>query len=114
MPPAAPTASGPADVQAGAALYGQYCSSCHGARGDGDGPVAAGLDPSPARHSDGEVMNALSDDYLFRVIEGGGPAVGKSPLMTAWGGTLRDGEIRDVVAFIRTLADPPPPGSPGS
>ena len=52
-------------------------------------------------------MNALSDETLFRVISEGGSAVGKSPLMAPWGGTLSDDDIRDVIAFIRTLADPP-------
>ena len=28
-------------------------------------------------------------------------------LMAAWGGSLTDAQIRDVIAFIRTLADPP-------
>jgi mono/diheme cytochrome c family protein len=58
-------------------------------------------------------MNALSDDYLFEVIVKGGAAVGKSPLMAPWGGTLSDDGVRDVIAFIRTLADPPyaPPSS---
>ncbi len=91
----------------GASLYGLYCASCHGARGDGDGPVAQALDPQPARHSDGATMNGLSDDYLFQVIAEGGPAVGKSPLMAPWGGTLDDAQIRALVAFIRTLARPP-------
>jgi mono/diheme cytochrome c family protein len=52
-------------------------------------------------------MNALSDAHLFSVIQKGGPAVGKSQLMAAWGGALTDAQIRDVIAFIRTLADPP-------
>ena len=63
--------------------------------------------PRPARHSDGTTMNALSDDYLFRVIDEGGAAVGKSPLMAPWGGTLSDDQIRSVIVFIRSLADPP-------
>jgi cytochrome c oxidase cbb3-type subunit 3 len=72
--------------------------------------VAAGLDPKPAKHSDGRYMNALSDAHLFRVIQEGGPAVGKSPLMAPWGGTLGDQQIHDLVAFVRSLADPPYPG----
>jgi cytochrome c oxidase cbb3-type subunit 3 len=56
-------------------------------------------------------MNALSDEHLFKVIKEGGPAVGKSPLMTPWGGTLSDDDIHDVVAYIRSIADPPNPGS---
>jgi mono/diheme cytochrome c family protein len=65
------------------------------------------LDPRPARHSDGGHMNGLDDAYLFEVIKRGGPAVGKSPQMAGWAGPLDDAQIRDVIAFIRTLADPP-------
>ncbi len=112
--PSAPSASGGGDASRGAAAYAVYCASCHGARGDGDGPVAAALDPRPAKHSDGATMNALSDEHLFRVIKEGGPAAGKSPLMAAWGGSLSDAQIRDVVAYIRSLADPPYPAGPGT
>lgn len=52
-------------------------------------------------------MNALSNEYLFKVIDEGGAAVGKSPLMAPWGGSLTDAQIWDVVAFVRTLAVPP-------
>jgi mono/diheme cytochrome c family protein len=69
--------------------------------------MAQALDPKPARHSDGAYMNGLSDDYLVRVIRDGGASVGKSPLMAPWGGALNEGQILDVVAYIRTLADPP-------
>lgn len=98
---------GPGSLPEGARLYALYCASCHGARGDGDGPVARGLDPRPARHSDGAYMNALSDEHLHRVIAEGGAAVGKSPLMAPWAGTLDDAQIRSVVAFLRSLAEPP-------
>jgi mono/diheme cytochrome c family protein len=52
-------------------------------------------------------MNALTDDYLVKVIKLGGMAVGKSPNMAPWGGALSDEQILDVVAYIRSLADPP-------
>jgi mono/diheme cytochrome c family protein len=119
-PPVAPAAAAEApaetgavggDAAAGGQQYAVFCASCHGPTGNGDGPVAAGLDPKPARHSDGAYMNALSDGYLFKVIKEGGAAVGKSPLMAPWGGTLSDAQIRDVIAYVRTLAEPPYPGS---
>lgn len=72
--------------------------------GDGDGPMSALLDPKPARHSDAAAMSALSDETLFRVIKDGGPAVGKSPQMAAWGDRLSDETIRDLVAYVRSLA----------
>ena len=99
-----PPTAGPASAAAGAPHYATFCASCHGPTGNGDGPVAAGLNPKPARHSDSAYMGALSDDYLFKVIKQGGVAVGKSPLMAPWGGTLSDADIRDVVAFVRSLA----------
>jgi mono/diheme cytochrome c family protein len=104
--PAAAEAVEP-DVAAGKADYQIFCASCHGPTGDGDGPVAQALDPKPARHSDGNYMNALEDDYLFQVIKFGGASVGKSPMMAPVGGSLSDQQIRNVIAFIRSLADPP-------
>jgi mono/diheme cytochrome c family protein len=84
--------------------YATYCAPCHGSRGGGDGPLARMLVPRPARHSDAVLMDALSDDYLFRLLKEGGPAVGKSPLMGVWGGILSDQQIRNLIAFLRALA----------
>lgn len=121
-PPSEPPAAEPevttidlaaGDAARGAAVYGESCATCHGPTGDGDGPLSATLDPKPARHSDGAYMNALSDEHLVRVIRDGGPAVGKSALMAPWGGLLSDAQIADVVAFLRSIADPPYPGSAG-
>jgi len=102
----------PGDAAAGATMYAIYCASCHGATGDAKTPIADTLDPRPTPHANGEYMNTLTDDYLFRIINGGGTAVGKAPIMPPWGGTLSDAQIRDVMAFVRTLARPPyqPPG----
>ena len=111
--PVALSPAGPGDATAGALSYATFCASCHGKGGCGDGPLAETLDPKPARHCDGDVMNAMEDSYLVEVITRGGPAMGKSPLMAAWGGTLSPQQIQDVVVFIRSLADPPydPPHS---
>ena len=107
QPGATPSAPAAADPAKGAVTYATYCASCHGEKGCGDGPLSATLNPKPARHCDGNVMNGLKDDYLFKVVKEGGQSVGKSPLMAPWGGTLNDAQIHDVVAFVRTLADPP-------
>ena len=114
-PPAPPPAAmapgamapGARDVAKGAATYQQLCASCHGPRGAGDGPAGQALEPKPAKHGDGNYMNGLSNEHLFRVIKEGGAAVGKSPAMAPWGGALSDAQIWDVVAFVRSLADPP-------
>ncbi|MEM7409256.1 MAG: cytochrome c [Myxococcota bacterium] len=103
----APESFGGGDARAGAAHYRIYCATCHGETGCGDGPLSASLDPKPAKHCDGEYMNALSDDHLFTVVKEGGQAAGKSAQMAAWGGSLSDAQIIDVIAFMRSVADPP-------
>ncbi len=97
-------AAGKGDPKAGQAKYDLLCSSCHGATGKGDGPAAAALNPKPRSLADAQYMKGLTDDHLFKVIKEGGAAVGKSPLMAAWGGQLKDPEIWDVVAYVRSLA----------
>lgn len=92
------------DAARGAKQYALMCASCHGAGGAGDGPVSAGLNPKPTNHTDAAYMTTLSDDHLFKVVKEGGGAVGKSVLMAPWGGALNDGQIWDVVAYMRTLA----------
>lgn len=95
-----------ADIEAGKVLYEQRCAPCHGPDGKADTPTAKALQPPPRDHSDGAYMNALSDNHLFRVIKEGGPAVGKSPIMPPQV-DLKDDQLQNLVAFIRTLAVPP-------
>lgn len=95
-----------ADIEAGKALYEQRCAPCHGPDGKANTPTAQALQPPPRDHTDGVYMNGLSDNHLFRVIKEGGPAVGKSPIMPPQF-DLKDDQLNDVVAFLRTLAIPP-------
>ena len=89
----------PADVSRGKAVYERHCLTCHGAGGWGDGPTASSLRVSPANfHRFGSFLK--SDDELLRTIEHG---VVFSP-MHAWRGQLTDGEMQDVVAYIRLLS----------
>ncbi|MSP37555.1 MAG: cytochrome c [Deltaproteobacteria bacterium] len=87
-------------------LYSAYCVICHGDQGKGDGAGAKALPQKPADHTDGAVMNQLSDKFLFDVISKGGGAVGKSTFMPSWGAALNEKQIRDIVAFLRTIAAP--------
>jgi mono/diheme cytochrome c family protein len=87
-------------------LYTTYCTACHGEKGKGDGVAAQGLPAKPADHTNGAIMNQLSDKYLIEVISKGGGGVGKSAFMPAWGSSLNDKQIRDIVAFIRSIAVP--------
>lgn len=90
----------------GRKLYASYCATCHGDKGKGDGMAAKSLPAKPADHTNGAVMNQLNDKFLLEVISKGGSAVGKSSFMPSWGSALDEKQIRDLVAFIRSLAVP--------
>ena len=92
---------------AGKKLYLTYCSSCHGDSGKGDGPAARSLPVKPANHTDGTVMNKLSDKFLLDIISKGGSAVGKSAMMPGWSGQFNENQLRDIVAYVRSIAVPP-------
>jgi mono/diheme cytochrome c family protein len=91
----------------GKKLYLTYCSSCHGETGKGDGPAAQSLPVKPANHTAGATMNQFTDKFLMEIISKGGGAVGKSPMMPAWGGALKEGQLQDLVAYVRSIANPP-------
>ena len=89
----------PADITRGKNVYQRHCQACHGAGGLGDGPDAKDLKVAPANfHRFSSLLK--SDEELLRTIEHGAVF---SP-MHAWRGRLTDGEMQDVVAYIRLLA----------
>jgi mono/diheme cytochrome c family protein len=90
----------------GKKLYASYCAACHGDQGKGDGVAARSLPVKPADHTNGAVMNQLSDKFLTDIISKGGSAVSKSAFMPAWGNSLNDKQISDIVAYMRSLAAP--------
>jgi mono/diheme cytochrome c family protein len=93
-----------ASVSRGKALYKEYCSQCHGATGKGDGPAASGLDPKPAIHAN-IPFEKLPMEYLYNVINHGGPAIGKSPNMPYWNLTIGQQGVADVIAYLSTLKE---------
>jgi mono/diheme cytochrome c family protein len=85
------------------ALFTELCSVCHGIDGKGDGPSARGLEPKPADFTDCKAMAKDADDVLFKIIKAGGQSVGRSTVMPAWGDSLSDQQIGELVRFIRAL-----------
>ncbi len=102
--------AGAGDANKGKRQYDQFCVPCHGKSGMGDGTRVniEKLDPKPRNHTDGAYMNQRTDSELFKVIKNGGFSMNLSHEMPQWKHLLKDSDIWDVVAFVRTLADPPP------
>lgn len=90
-------------IEAGKAIYDVYCATCHGSEGLGDGPAAVALDPKPSVLADAQMVEELSDGYLFwRVSEG----VAFEPFnsgMHPWKGILTEDERWQVISYIRSL-----------
>ncbi len=95
------------DKAEGKKIYTTYCIGCHGDKGKGDGTAASALPVKPADLGDGTVMNQLPDSFLVEIVSKGGGAVGKSPMMPGLGSQFTAAQMRDLVAYIRSLAEPP-------
>lgn len=83
--------------------YKVFCWQCHGMQGDGMGVNIPDMSTQPRDHTDTKSMKTRTDQELFDVIKGGGPALTKSILMPPWEGTLTDDEIRDMISYLRKL-----------
>ena len=85
----------PAQAQTGGeALYKAKCAGCHGA--DGKGQTTVGKANNVRDLSSADVQ-AQSDDAVAGIISNG---KGKMP---AYGKSLKPDQIKDLVAYIRTL-----------
>jgi hypothetical protein len=62
-------------------IFAMRCATCHGPAGAGDGAAAVAMNPKPRSFSDAEWQKSVTDAHIEQVILGGGPSVGKSPLM---------------------------------
>jgi mono/diheme cytochrome c family protein len=98
--------AGDRDVSAGQALFARNCAACHGAGAKGDGDSASGFATRPADLTDGRLVNQLPDEFFVAVIMDGGPAMGLAPTMPPFRGNLNEAQARQIVAFLRTLAQP--------
>lgn len=103
-------AEGPAEAgdearQAAAQIFATRCFTCHGAKGEGDGPGSAALNPKPRNFTDAEWQAAVSDDHLAKIIQYGGAAVGKSPAMPGNPDLMSKPQVvAALVAHIRSLS----------
>lgn len=92
----------------GAQLNAQYCIRCHDPEST---PQRVSnidnLSVKPRPFTEGDTLNKMSEADLLAIINHGGAALNKSPLMPPWGYTLSKSEIAALVSYIRAVADPP-------
>ena len=83
--------------------YQWYCAQCHGIKGKGNGINAQFLTVPPRNHTKAQYLETRTDEQFFEAIKFGGLSVGRAPCMPAWGNTLSDSTIRELVGYIREL-----------
>ena len=83
-----PASANSKQVARGRVLYLEYCVSCHGITGEGDGPVARSLTTPPAnlRRLAERFGNPLPEDTVARCIDGRAEVKAHGPRdMPVWG-----------------------------
>ncbi len=83
------------NVANGQKLFHRHCTGCHGPTGKGDGYALLG--PTPADLT-APAMAGTSDADLLATLHRG------RPNMPPWNKRLSEQQRRDVIAYVRTLA----------
>jgi mono/diheme cytochrome c family protein len=98
-------------VAQGKAIYDGKgaCINCHGKEGDGNGPLAAQLKPSPRNFQHHGFWRHRTEGEIFWVIKNG--SAGTS--MVGFGGQLTDGEIWALIQYLRKFGGEHGPGMMG-
>lgn len=102
-----------ADYEAGRALYRDYCATCHGMEGRGDGPMGMILNIVP---SDLTMLYANNDDGFPRMrtimrIDGRDPIIGHTGAMPIFGPVMEgksavlDAEDGTPILTTQRMAD---------
>ena len=86
------------DDHKGRAVYERTCAACHGPQGRGDSQMGKMLVP-PAADLTSPAIRKKSDAEILQVLANGKPP----SAMPAFKGQLSEQEIRDTIAYLRTL-----------
>src|SRR5438128_2551283 len=83
----------------------QLLRDCHGVNADGKGRAAKLYDPKPANLH----VSPYNDTYKEMIIRCGGQRIARSEFMPPWGEELTDEQIRDVIAYLKSILTVSPP-----
>ncbi len=99
-------------VESGRAFFMKNCFTCHGVKGDGNGPRAYFIAPRPRNFTSAESRQSYNRPRLFDAITNGK----RGTVMPAWGKVLDQQQIANVAEFVfqayvkgsYKLPEPPP------
>jgi mono/diheme cytochrome c family protein len=80
-------------------IYRDYCSVCHGDRGDGRSRVRETLAPPPRSFTEPGARERLPRERMIAAVRDGKPRTA----MVGWGTQLTEREIEAVVDYIRAV-----------
>jgi high-affinity iron transporter len=86
------------DLDIGGELYARECSSCHGAGGAGDGPLAGTLLPRPADFVNGDRISSIAPYQAFNTIRLGVSGTAMSAFEK-----LSDRDVWNLAFFVKSL-----------
>ena len=85
-------------------LYHNYCSVCHGDKGDGQSHASSSLQPPPRDFTSPESASELTRERMIQSVTHGVPGTA----MAGWGKQLSAEEIAAVVDYVRKTFMPGP------
>ena len=94
---------GAADAAKGAQVFNQFCVTCHGPTGLGDGPVGKTLNPPPRNFQEAKFKFGDTPMDHFNVITNGAASKGGSPLMAPWGAVIPEADRWALVKYVVSL-----------
>ena len=89
-----------ATIAAGARTFAQQCVTCHGSRGYGDGPAAAGMPVKPADLTRQHVGFHTDGTFFWWISHGQG-----TNAMPAFADVLDEQQRWEAIAFLHALSD---------
>lgn len=94
--PVNPVPTDDVSLQRGAVLYAIHCQLCHGAQGQGDGPLAHYFDRTPQNLTAAQTTAEFDGSVYLTIVQG----FGQMPSLAE---NLTPRERWDVVNYVRTL-----------
>ncbi|MEH6616322.1 MAG: c-type cytochrome [Porticoccus sp.] len=86
------------ELRTGRRLYAEYCSVCHGDKGQGSVWAQSGLNPAPVNFTEPASIQRLNRDRMIFSVTYGRPETA----MSGWGRRLTSEDVASVVDYVRS------------